>query len=357
MSQPQTPPKPSTLWLTRAGSSGEFESRFLDDGRVYLTWEDLPESLAGIETREAMLDLLKETHPDANPNRLKNHRNQIWAFLDGMTDGDWVVLPSKKKGAIHIGRITGGYEFDLEGDRVYRHFRKVDWFAPDIPRSNFDHDLLHSFGAFLTICTIKRNDALERVYRMAQKEWAVSRMTDILTVKNAEGEEGEEEFFDIERIARDQIVKWIGRKYAGHRLTQLIEEILKARGYYTYRSPEGPDNGIDILAASGPFGFRSPRICVQVKSGDTPVDRPTVDALSGAMRSAGADQGLFVSWAGFKSTVDRETPRHFFALRFWDQDAIIDELLETYESLDDDIRAELPLKRVWALSPSISEEE
>ncbi len=357
MADTPTVPKPTALWLTRAGGSGEFESRFLDDGRVYLTWEDLRESLAEVSSREELSIRMGEVYPDEKENRVRNWQSQIWAFLGKMAVDDWVVLPSKKKGAIHVGRITGDYAFDPEADAPYRHYRSVDWFAPDIPRSNFDQDLLYSLGAFLTICSIQRNNAVNRVYLMAQNKWKASRLQDVLNEESGQDGEGEEGFFDIERIARDQIVKWISRKYSGHRLAWLVEEILRARGYYTFRSPEGPDKGIDILAASGPFGFQAPRICVQVKSGDTPVDRPTVDALSGAMRNANADQGLFVSWGGFRSSVDRETPRHFFTLRFWDQDAIIDELLEVYEKLDDDIRAELPLKRVWALSPSVSEGE
>ncbi|MCD4843612.1 MAG: restriction endonuclease [Methanosarcinales archaeon] len=39
------------------------------------------------------------------------------------------------------------------------------------------------------------------------------------------------------------------------------------QGYYTYRSPEDPDGGVDILAGRVPMGFGEARLCVQVKSG------------------------------------------------------------------------------------------
>jgi restriction system protein len=68
------------------------------------------------------------------------------------------------------------------------------------------------------------------------------------------------------------------------------------------------------------------------------------------MQNFNAEQGLFVSWGGFKSSVDKEMPKQFFKVRLWDQNAIIDELLQNYNSLDDDIKAELPLKRIWALA-------
>ena len=39
--------------------------------------------------------------------------------------------------------------------------------------------------------------------------------------------------------------------------------------------------------------------------------------------------------------------RSFFSLRLWDQDKIVEELLENYEKLDDSLKAEIPLKKIW----------
>jgi restriction system protein len=155
---------------------------------------------------------------------------------------------------------------------------------------------------------------------------------------------------DLEQIARDQIAKVISVKYTGHGMARLVEALLNAQGYITFLSPEGADKGVDILAAAGPLGFASPRICVQVKSGDSPVDRPTLDQLIGAMQNFKADRGLLVSWAGFKSSVERERPQQFFNVRLWDQAAFISELLAVYDRLPDEVRADLPLKRIWTIT-------
>jgi len=85
------------------------------------------------------------------------------------------------------------------------------------------------------------------------------------------------------------------------------------------------------------------------------VDRPTLDQLIGTMQNVQADQGLLVAWGGFKTSVEKETAHHFFRVRLWDQDALIDELLEHYDKLDEDLRAELPLKRIWTVA--VQEEE
>ena len=145
-------------------------------------------------------------------------------------------------------------------------------------------------------------------------------------------------------------MKLIIRRFKGHGLSRLVQAILDAQGYETYLSPQGPDKGIDILAAPDPLGFGRPRLCVQVKSGDVPVDSPTLNRLIGAMQNVHADQGLLVSWGGFRASVDREIPVQFFRVRLWDQDTLIRELLSHYDKLDERFRAELPLKRIWTVA-------
>jgi restriction system protein len=115
--------------------------------------------------------------------------------------------------------------------------------------------------------------------------------------------ESDTEDTDIETVASDQIARLIQAKFAGHGLTRLVDAVLRAQGYTTYVSPEGADGGVDILAGSGPLGFGTPRLCVEVKSEASPIDRPSVDKLLGAMTKFGAQEGLFVSRSGFRKNV------------------------------------------------------
>jgi restriction system protein len=108
---------------------------------------------------------------------------------------------------------------------------------------------------------------------------------------------------NLERIARDQIERRISSVFTGHEFTNLIAAILTAQGYEIHVSPVGPDSGIDIVAGRGSLGFEPPRLVVQVKSGDINVDQPTLQSLIGCVQDAHADQGLLVSWSGFKPTV------------------------------------------------------
>ena len=339
------------LWLVRAGSHGEYEQKFLVENRIFLTWDGLSHDLSGMKNRGQLRTLLEKVYSDAPKGRIRNHVGQIWAFSQGITAGDWIILPSKQKPAIHVAEVKGNYTFDPEGEDPFFHYREIEWIAQDVPRTNFDQDILYSFGAFMTVCQVSRNDAEKRLHKMASNRWksssAMPGIPEKTEERSADSSEGLE---DLAQAARDQIAKLIIARFQGHGMTRLVDAVLRARGYTTYLSPEGPDKGIDILAAPAPMGFGEPRVCVQVKSSDSALDRPTLDQLIGVMQNVQASHGLLVSWGGFKTSVDKEEATQFFRVRLWDQGDLIDQVLAHYDKLDEEIRTELPLKRIWMVA-------
>lgn len=341
-----------SLWLVRAGRYGEHESKFIDDSKVYLTWDNLPEDMSAIPDYEGIKALLVSKYPAEGIRKVSNWSGQVWAFVLGLKTGDWVVMPRKNKPTIAIGEVKSPYKFDASGGGDYRHYREVKWLNTEVPRSAFDQDLLYSFGAFLTVCEIKRNDAEQRVRSMSQSSWqsAPPAAVTVTAGGNASDDSQHETLIDLEQLARDSIAKLIIQKFKGHGMARLVEAVLRAQGFTTYLSPEGPDGGVDILAAGGAFGFDAPRICVQVKSGDNPADRPEFTQLIGAMENVKAEQGLFVSWSDFKQTVYKEVPNKFFKVRLWNQNDLIEQILANYEKLDQDIRAEIPLRQIWTIA-------
>ena len=221
----------------------------------------------------------------------------------------------------------------------------------DVPRTVVDKDLLFSLGSLLTICRISRNDAENRFRQMAKHGWKppLPKQARVPSALDTELEP-EDEQVDLEQLARDEIAKLIKAKFTGHGLARLVEGLLRAQGYTTYRSPDGPDKGVDLLASPGPLGFDKPRICVQVKSGDEPVDSSILNQLIGSMQNVHADQGLLVSWGGFKQSVTREVPVQFFRVRMWNQGELLTQIFSHYDRLEEDLRAELPLKRIWTVA-------
>ena len=337
-----------SIWLFRAGKNGEFESKFLEDKRIYLTWNGLNIDLMQYQDRNKLFSKLSEIYDGEKENTIKNWESQIYPLAHRIEKGDWIVLPSKMSSTIHFGRIVGDYVYESGATNPYFHYRDVDWFATDIPRSNFEQDILYSFGAFKTVCKITRNNAEQRIKDMAENGWKVKN-----TVKNVFTDADDVDTVpqtNIEEASRDAISKYIIQKFQGYKMELLISEILKAKGFTVYHSKQGADGGKDLLAAGGEMGFGSPKICVQVKSHDNPVDRPTLDQLIGVMNKVGAEYGLLVSWSGFKSSVEQERGVHFFKIRLWDANDVIDELFDNYDRLSPEIQAEIPLKRIWMLS-------
>jgi len=255
---------------------------------------------------------VQKTYPDASAKKASHSAGQLSAFAHKMKQGDLVVVPSKIKPIVHVGKITSDYKFDMGNEPLYHHVRQVKWLK-ELPRKNIDQDLLYSFGAFMTICQISRNDAEQRIMKMVDKTATTKPTTaepDIDAILN-------EEEIDIEKSARQEISDRLIAKYKGHGIAKIIAAILEAKGYTTLISSAGSDKGMDILASQGALGFDQPRICVQVKSEQNPTDRPTLDQLIGAMSNHKADYGMLVSWGGFKSTVQKEEANHFFKVRLW----------------------------------------
>ena len=344
----------TTVWTVKGGRHGEREELMLSEGLLGGGWEALG-SLEGIGSKEELAEVYRRSYPESSERRTSAQVAQLWSLLSRMQDGDLVVLPVKTTGTIAVGRIAGPYEYreDLREDT--QHVRSVEWLATDVPRDEFDQDLLYSFGALLTIGRVRREEADTRVLSV------IERHQDTPAVEAAPVSYGEvvdstdetEQPPDVAATAREQVRQFISRTFLGHDLARLVSAVLEAQGFEVTQSPAGPDRGVDILAGSGPLGLDKPRLVVQVKTAQADVE--TYRALRGTMQAFGAEQGLLVAWRGFRGTVRAEARPDHFTVRLWDADDLLDELEKVYDRLADDIRSELPLQRVWALVPEAEE--
>jgi restriction system protein len=337
-----------TVWLVRAGRHGERERLALEQDLSVIGWEELPD-LAGVESREALAELVRTAHPDAGKGRIANWTGQLWAFTQRMQSDDLVVLPLKMQAAIAIGTVAGPYRYRTDlGDEV-RHTRPTRWLKTDVPRTRFDQDLLYTLGAFMTVCEIRRNRAEERIRAVLTGQPPPG-------PPFGDGDDGAAPV-DLEQFASDDLTEFISRRFKGHELARLVDEVLRTQGYQTLISPAGTDGGVDIIAGSGPMGFDSPRLCVQVKSSEAPVGVAVLRELQGTMKNFGADQGLLVSWGGFAAPLLKEARHLHFEIRLWDAGDVVAHLLRRYDDLSPGIQAELPLKRIWVRLPEAAIEE
>ena len=339
------------VYLARAGSNGEDEDLALENNLAIIDFRSIP-SLEGLEDYDTVAQHVSEAMPDDKPRRRGNFAGQLWAFAVRMQEGDLVVMPRKLTSQIAVGRVTGPYEFAAVNSEP-RHTRPVDWLRTDIPRTAFEQDLLYSFGAFMTVCKVSRNNAAERVVSVLEGNPDLGPPSEPDTPGSTGAQNGDqpEALPDLAQMAHDQIVARIQARYTGHALTRLVDEVLKVDGWITRVSPPGPDGGVDILAGRGSLGLDSPRLCVQVKSQNSPADVTVYRTLQGTMQTFNAEQGLLVCWGGFNKVVEREARQGHFTVRLWDSKHLVDAIYRNYERLPAEVQAELPLKRVWMLVP------
>ncbi len=332
----------NVVWGIHGGATGDADSLFLTGDCVALGW-DLISPLDKLKAdREAFKAAVASAYPEKKAGAIPNNAGQLFRFAHDMNKGDLVVYPSKRDRQVHVGRIEGEYYYDPKGASGYPHRRPVKWLR-EAPRTIFSQGALYEIGSALSFFQVK-------TYAQEFRAAAAGKTISQSQAPVVQASEVEAAGVDLEETGADQIAKLIAAKFKGHGLARLVEAILKAQGYTTYLSPEGADGGTDILAGSGPLGFGSPQLCVEVKSSDTPIDRPTVDKLLGAMSKFGAAQGLFVSWAGFRQNVQKELAPSFFRLRLWTQKEFLENLFANYDKLDDELKAELPLKRIWTVA-------
>lgn len=341
------------IYVARAGKYGEDEEFALSNNVAIVGFKDVP-SLEPAQTYDDVLAIVSEAMPGEKPRALGNIAGQLWAFRFAMGDGDIVVLPRKTSSEIALGVVDGPYAYEQVGDER-RHTRKVRW-QRMVPRTSFQQDLLFSFGAFLTVCNVSRNEAAARVAAALSTgrdpgpvQAVTNRATKPPSEAGASVSDEAPQATDIAQLAHDQVVAHIQSHFSGHGLAALIEAVLSAEGWQTRLSPPGVDGGVDILAGRGSLGLEAPRLAVQVKSQTSPADVMIYRGLQGAMQTFKADHGLLVCWGGFNRAVLAEARTSHFAVRLWDSNDVVQALYRNYEKLPAEMQAAVPLKRTWML--------
>jgi len=343
-----------TVWVIRAGRNGEREAWCLEHGFAGGGWSEVP-SLVGARSREDVRQVLARTLPEDSVAKRNNNTGQLWG-LKTIGAGDIVIMPMKTTKTLAIGRAVSGYEYLDNPDPSLRHVVRVDWVRDDVPRSAVKDDLLYTLGAIMTIFKASRNEAEKRFAHVLEHGLDPGSLAATTTASTTQSEDEAAEAAVSDPVAvptletiRDRVRTHISENFKGHRLTELVAAILRVRGFVCDVSTPGPDQGVDILAGSGPLGLDSPTLIVEVKSETSQISAPIVRGLQGAMLSNRADQGLLVAWGGITKDARREIRTDRLTMRVWTADDLLDELFDVYDRLPDEYRVSIPLKRAWVL--------
>lgn len=323
------------IWGIHAGALGEIDSKFLSKTKpcIAIGWDKVGD-LSKIPTdREKFKESLVKAYPDTKKGAIPTSAGMLYRFTCEIQHNDIVVYPSKLDKLIHIGRITGAYEYIPSIDKNYPNIRPVEWLK-HIPRTKFSQGSLYEIGSALSLFQVK-NYADEFLTVLSSETISGDTEEDETVARVAE---------EIEQNTRDFIAKKLAQELKGHPFEHFIAHVLNILGYRTRISPEGADGGIDIIAYKDELGLEPPIIKVQVKSIDSDITPDKVQALYGNVTTG--EYGLFITINGFSKKA-REFAKSKGNLRIIDGDELIDILLQHYEQLDSKYKAIIPLKNVY----------
>jgi restriction system protein len=233
-----------------------------------------------------------------------------------------------------IGHVTGPYEHHAEAylDH-YPHVRRVQWLQK-VSRDAFGQQARNSMGSTLTVFQL--DDYLEQIDRLA-------------TGAPAETPEEEEEappFYEEIKAQADELIADIVSRLDPYDFQDLVAAVLQAMGFRASSTSPGPDQGVDIIAYPDALGFGKPRIKVQVKRRQDSIGGPEMRSFLATLRDG--ENGLYVSTGGFTRDAEVETRGARNPVTLLDRDGFIRILLEHYEDLESEYKAQVPLRRVWA---------
>lgn len=326
-----------TMWMVRAESDGSLFQPFIDRGFVAIGWSGVGD-LGRFESKETLVAELREQYPGRRAGWYANAGGMLWRFSKELQADDSIVSYDCTRRVYAVGKLQGDYRFDPDFEPGYPNVRRVEWEAMEVSRDALATATKNSLGSTLTLFQLPEM-AKEDVWRAARGE-------------QMEPTEGQEEDDEEEKLLLEDLelrsIEFIKDRIVGldwEEMQSLIAGVLRAMGYKTRISARGPDRGVDIVASRDGFGFENPRIVVEVKHRAEQVGASGIRSFVGGRHVD--DKCLYVSTGGFSKEARYEADRANVLVALLDLDELAKALVESYESLDDETRRLVPLRRVY----------
>ena len=331
------------FWVVRCS---DFDAEYVENKKgVFIGWdiEDLRNFKETDEdqTRERIKAALRESYRDEEgitKGWVNASAGQLYRFAFEIGEGDIVLTPIKGTDVILVGKVSGDYNYTRNVE--WPHIREVKWIKR-ISRTDLSVPARNSSGAISTVFSMDEHS--EEITNIVEGR-VILPLPKRITKDDREIEEREDiaQFFnETEKKARGLIIDLLN-KIDGHNFQKLVAAVLRARGYRTEESPKGRDKGVDIIAYSDDIGL-SP-INIQVKHRKGSMGGPQVRAFIGTLQK-GDKGGLYISTGSF--TTDGRNAIHGHPVRLLDGEDFVDFLLESYEKLEPEYKAMIPLKKIY----------
>ncbi|MFT3805724.1 restriction endonuclease [Arenimonas sp.] len=319
------------------GEGGTLYDEFREKGVAAIGWWQLaPHAKPGV-TRKQLAAHFAQAEPGFKSGSIISGASQVWRFVNEIEVGDHVLTYSPANRTYLIGVVKGATELHMEWkDEGMSLVRPVEWNAQEVQRDALSMSTKNSLGSTLTVF---------KVPATAAKEILAGPKPSAPASNDAHADtDANETAIDIEEQAREQIKDMVA-SLEPREMEQLVAGILRAMGFKTRVSPIGPDRGKDIIASPDGFGFRDPRIVVEVKHRSGQMGSPALRSFLGGRHPG--DRGLYVSTGGFSKDALYEAERAQVPMTLWTLDDLVRALVEHYDQTDAETKRMVPLKRVY----------
>jgi restriction system protein len=322
-------------WMVRAGEGGQRIDEFAK-GLVTVGWPEAGE-IKDASQRDLRLRLLS-VYPHSKPGAVQNTASVLWRFAREVKVGDIVVTSDPAKREYLVGEIASDYRFEPKR-KEHPHVRDVTW-QHRVSRDVLGVATRNSLGSTLTLFMIP-DDALADL-QAAAKSKKTADVPGGLADKKAELEQSNEDAAqEAIELVQDKILELDDKE-----MQELAAAVLRAMGYRTRVSPQGPDRGVDVLASPDGLGLQEPRIKVEVKHRPgTTMGSQEVRSFLGSLRAG--DKGLYLSTGGFTREAKYEAERSNIPVTLIDLSDLAQLVTDHYESFDPKGRALIPLVKIY----------
>ncbi|MFM9977010.1 MAG: restriction endonuclease [Sphingomonadaceae bacterium] len=325
-----------TMWMVRAGQGGRFAEEARSRKIVGLGWEGLGDPNV-FQSKSDLIVGLRVAYPEYSDGTAASAANQLWRFKTELKVGDSVI--TYDSGARHylFGEIASDAIFLPNDVEEFSFQRSVKWSDNPISRDILSDDARNRLGSVLTLFKVPSEIEREMI---ALAKGVILKPKDILSM----AEEIVDPYAKIDELAVLKIADRISA-LDWQTMQRLVAALLRAMGYKTVISPDGPDRGKDILASPDGFGFEHPRIVVEVKHRRGQMGAPEIRSFIGGRHKD--DRGLYVSTGGFSREAHYEAERSNIAVKLMSLDDLARAAIEYYEHFDSEGKAILPLTRLY----------
>ena len=327
-----------TTWMVRAGRNGRFFQDFRDRQMVAVGWPEVGD-LRQYDTRERMAEAVRRAFPTYRDQAVNMAAGQLLRFAREFREGDRVVTYDPGARRYLCGEIAGPYVYHSDEDnQEFVNQREGAW-QREVARDNLSENSQNSLGAISTIFLVPESAAAEL---WGESQAGVARDTDQVALERlAVGQSDEEVASLASEAIKDRLAE-----LSWEDMQEVVAGLLRAMGYKTTISPTGPDRGKDIVASPDGFGFREPRIVVEVKHrrGERVGSQQIRSFLGGRHPH---EKGLYVSTGGFSKEAYYEAERANIPLTLLDFESLVEAIFEHYPMFDEETRQILPLRRIY----------